>query len=114
MTAQNIYNRYRALFTFKTLTCKFLTKSLELLEIQIPPATVKSTFSENHSAGSVAYIKDRKCLQVKCANETFLEVYKLRVEGKKAMSAMDFNNGFLKKLPKAEMEFHSNKTAVSC
>lgn len=114
MTATDIYNRYRALFTFKALNCKFLTKSLEMLEIKLPPAGLKSPFTVNHHPGTVEYIKERKCLQVKCANETFLEVFKLRVEGKKAMSAMDFNNGFLKKLNKSEIAFHSNKTAVCC
>ncbi|KAI8123012.1 hypothetical protein FF38_11658 [Lucilia cuprina] len=114
MTAQDIYNRHRALYTFKALTCRFQTKSIEILEVKLPPATVKSTFSISSPPGSVEYRRERKCLQVKCAKETFVEIFRLRVEGKKAMNAIDFNNGFLKKLSKSEMEFYCNKTAVSC
>lgn len=114
MTSQDVYNRHRALYSFKVLSSKFLKKSIELLEVNLPPASVKNPFTQESPPGSVEYHKERKCLYVKCANNTFVEVTKVRVEGKKAMSAIDFNNGFLKKLSKTEMEFCCNKTAVSC
>ncbi|XP_065367876.1 methionyl-tRNA formyltransferase, mitochondrial [Calliphora vicina] len=114
MLAQDIYNRHRALFTFKALIAKFQTKSVEILDAKLPPSTLKSPFSMESPHGALEYCKERKCLQVKCAKDTFVEVFLLRIEGKKAMKAIDFNNGFLKKLPKEEMKFHCNKLAVSC
>ncbi|XP_073820420.1 methionyl-tRNA formyltransferase, mitochondrial [Musca autumnalis] len=112
LTALQVYNRYRALYSFKSLTSKFQQKSIELLEITLPPQTPSSVNSSS-SPGSLFYHNKRKCLRVQCANNTFIEVHRLRIEGKKAMSAMDFNNGFLKKLQSNEMEFHYNKV-VCC
>lgn len=114
MSSQDIYTRYRALFTFKVLTSKFNTKSIELLDIRLPPSLLKSPFEEESPPGSVEYHKERKCLHVKCAHNTFVEVFQLRIVGKKVMNAIDFNNGFLKKLPKTKREFYCNKTDIYC
>ena len=114
MSSQDVYNRHRALYSFKVLSSKFLKKSIELLEVNLPHASVRNPFTQESPPGSVEYHKEHKCLYVKCANNTFIEVTKVRVEGRKAMSAIDFNNGFLKKLSKTEMEFYCNKTAVRC
>ncbi|XP_013118630.2 methionyl-tRNA formyltransferase, mitochondrial [Stomoxys calcitrans] len=115
LTAAEVCNRYRALYGFKSLTSKFQMKTIELLELSMPPENSDQHLSKPLPApGFLTYHRERKCLRVQCANNTFVEVHRLRVEGKKAMSAMDFNNGFLKKLQKYEMEFQYNKTAVSC
>lgn len=55
--------------------------------------------------GTVEYIKSRKALCVYCADGKVVEVLKLKVDGKKVMSAVDFNNGFLKKATKNEKLF---------
>ncbi|XP_061400638.1 methionyl-tRNA formyltransferase, mitochondrial [Musca vetustissima] len=108
LTALEVFNRHRALYGFKSLTSKFQQKSIELLEISLPAQT-SATEGSSSSPGSLSYHYKRKCLRVQCANNTFIEVHRLRIEGKKAMSAMDFNNGFLKKLQSSEMEFQYNK-----
>lgn len=115
MTGNEVYNRHRALYSFKTLMAKFQTKSIELLDIRMPSISTNQTFSNIVSSpGSLMYNKERKCLMVQCSNNTFIEVHRLRVEGRKAMTALDFNNGFLKKLQKCEMEFQYNKSAACC
>lgn len=114
LTSLEVYNRYRALYGFKALTSKFQQKSIELLDISLPQEiSAGDSFKSDSSPGSLVYHYKRKCLRVQCANHTFIEVHRLRVEGKKAMSAMDFNNGFLKKLQTSKMEFHYNKV-VCC
>ncbi|XP_075145298.1 methionyl-tRNA formyltransferase, mitochondrial isoform X2 [Haematobia irritans] len=114
LSATEVHNRHRALFGFKSLTSKFQMKTIELLELDLPPPNTVQISNSMSSPGSLIYHKERKCLIVECAKNTFIEVYRLRMEGKKAMSALDFNNGFLKKLQKFEMEFQYNKSAVSC
>lgn len=114
MTAQDVYNRHRALYSFKALSSKFLEKSIELLEVSLPPVSLKTPFTQACAPGSVVYHKERKCLHVKCDNNSFIEITKVRIEGKRAMNAIDFNNGFLKKTCKTKMEFYCNKTAVNC
>lgn len=55
MSAQDIYNRHRALYTFKALITKFQTKSVEILDAKLAPSTLKSPFS----MGSIIYYTDR-------------------------------------------------------
>lgn len=55
--------------------------------------------------GTVEYVKSRKALCVICADGNLVEVLRLKVDGKKVMSAADFNNGFLKKCCKDERLF---------
>ena len=99
MSAKQIYDLYRALYSFKAVTAMWQnTTKIKFIELKLIENDRPSEQIE--SAGSAEYIKSDKFLKVKCADGYHLAVYKLAVEGKKIMTAMDFNNGFIKKLDK--------------
>ncbi|KAH8359949.1 hypothetical protein KR093_009755, partial [Drosophila rubida] len=106
--AMELYDRYRALYGFKTLTTSFLNKQVQLLEVRQPQQwfDLSTSLIPSH----FAFHRARKSLIIGCAQGTMLEITQLRIEGKKPMSAQDFNNGFLKQA--SLLQFHQNKNAV--
>ncbi|KAH8243315.1 hypothetical protein KR032_006484 [Drosophila birchii] len=91
LSASDIYRRHRALYGYKPLTTTFQDKQVQLLEIRIPAVP-----SPIPKPGRFSFQRKQKSLLIGCAQESQLEVLQLRVEGRKIMSAQDFNNGFLK------------------
>lgn len=108
-TSMELFARYRALYGFKNLTTSFLGKAVQLLELK--PLEIQLPTSTLLAPGSFYFHRLRKSLMIGCAQKTQLEVLQLRVEGKKPMSAHDFNNGFLKRAQ--SLQFTQNKL-VNC
>lgn len=92
-TALEIYNLYRALYSFKPLTTRWNNLHVKLIELTLS----KSDVVRIEPPGTVEYIKLDKCIRVFCGNGSSVCVYKLALEGKKTMSAADFYNGFFTK-----------------
>ncbi|KAH8330687.1 hypothetical protein KR067_006420 [Drosophila pandora] len=101
-TAFQIHTRHRALFGYKNLTTSFLEKHVQLLDIRLPDQSLPL-----QKPGNFSYHRKRKSLLIGCAEESQIEVLQLRIEGRKPMSAQDFNNGFLKQL--SSLNFGDNK-----
>ena len=55
--------------------------------------------------GYVEYSWKDKCLKVACSDRKYIRIHQLSISGRKIMSAIDFNNGFLKKIPKENRKF---------
>ncbi|XP_016973760.1 methionyl-tRNA formyltransferase, mitochondrial [Drosophila rhopaloa] len=102
LSAVDIYARYRALYSYRNLTTSFLDKQVQLLELRLPEKQLLI-----QKPGHFSYQKRRKSLLIGCAQESQLEVLQLRIEGKKPMSAQDFNNGFMKQAK--SLNFTDNK-----
>ncbi|XP_034487636.1 methionyl-tRNA formyltransferase, mitochondrial isoform X1 [Drosophila innubila] len=107
-TASELYARYRALYGFKCLTTSFVDKQVQLIEVQQPQQQLAASLTP----GQFTFHRGRKSLMIGCAGGTLLEVTQIRLEGKKPMSAQDFNNGFLKRA--ASLEFTRNKHVACC
>ncbi|KAH8332346.1 hypothetical protein KR074_001454 [Drosophila pseudoananassae] len=101
-TALQIYARHRALFGYKNLTTIFLEKQVQLLDIRLPDKSLPL-----QKPGNFSFHRKRKSLLIGCAEESQIEVLQLRIEGRKPMSAQDFNNGFLKQA--SSLNFEDNK-----
>ncbi|RXG67403.1 hypothetical protein Avbf_10952 [Armadillidium vulgare] len=56
-------------------------------------------------AGQIIYIKQNGVLRVKCLNG-FVDFKSIKVTGKKKMSALDFYNGFMSKVPYTKHYFY--------
>lgn len=96
MTATEIYNLYRSLYSFKPITTHWHSQIVKLLKIELE----KSIPVAGETAalpGQIEYLKDEKCLRICCKDGRFIRIIQLGVEGKKLMSAIEFNNGFVKK-----------------
>lgn len=105
MSAEQIYNLYRAMYSFKPITTRWQQQLVRLIEIR---KDSNKEFRSNKRPGSVEYAKSDKVLKVVCSDRRCIVVTKLGIEGKKIMSAMDFNNGFIKKATAtADHSFHS-------
>lgn len=108
-TSQYICNLYRAVYSFKWLTTDWHRRRVKIKEIDLKMhESGECGSSVVMSPGRVEYDKLNKCLRVYCCDGSFIRVTKLGLEGKKSeMSASDFNNGFLKKVDRAQRYFTS-------
>lgn len=106
MTSKEIYNRYRALYSFLQLNTTWHNSSVKFIEMSINNNQEKVIIGNPfYLPGFVEFSKNEKCLKVLCKDGYYLNISKIKVEGKKVMSAIDFNNGFLKKCPKDQRYF---------
>lgn len=94
MTAEHIYNLYRALFSFMSIQTKWQNVTVKFYEISKLP----KTNHDHQKPGTVEYVKQGKFLKVTCIDGQCIGVHRLGMVGRKEMSASDFNNGFVKKL----------------
>ncbi|XP_016998334.2 methionyl-tRNA formyltransferase, mitochondrial [Drosophila takahashii] len=104
LSAFEIYTRHRALYGYKNLTTSFMDKQVQLLDLRLPEKALIG-----QEPGTFSFQRKRRSLLIGCAQESQLEVLQLRVEGRKPMSAQDFNNGFLKQA--RSLAFTDNKLA---
>lgn len=109
LTAKQIFNRFRALYGFKHLNVRFEGRSIHLMELRLPAEINSSVLPPNCPPGGFIYQRQQQSLLVRCAEQTDLEILMLKIEGKKPMSALQFNNGYLKKLKNTEMLVFANK-----
>lgn len=106
-----VYNLFRSLYSYKELTTQFKNLPVKIVELRLGE---KVDSESVHVPGTVEYVKSRKALCVYCAEQGIVEVLRLKVDGKKVMSAADFNNGFLKKCCKEERLFINVDGVKSC
>lgn len=107
-TAHYICNLYRALYSFKWLTTDWHGRRVKIKEIdlQSTPNVDKASAHVIMSPGRIEYDRSNKCLRVWCSDGSFIRVKKLGLEGKKSeMTALDFSNGFLKKVDRTQRYF---------
>lgn len=102
-TSMEIYNLFRSLYSYKELTTKFKKLNVKLVELKLD----ESLDFPTKSPGTLLYLKHKKSLYVYCADGRVLEILKLKIDGKKVMNALDFNNGFLKKCSEEEKMFNN-------
>lgn len=96
MTALQIYNLYRALYSYKPLVTNWNNHSIKLIDIKLEETSSKDTII---APGTIEYVKRTKQLRVYCSDGRCVIVNKLGIEGKRIMTAMEFTNGYIKKLP---------------
>lgn len=93
MTSLEIYNLYRALYGFKPLSTRFNDISVKLIELKIGPNLTNC----GRNPGSIEIIKNSKFFRVWCKGSGSIDIYKVKPEGKRTMTAAEFVNGFFKK-----------------
>lgn len=104
-TSDQIYNLYRALYSYKMLMTRWHGQSLKLVKLEkVSEGTLPIT-SNHKPPGTVEYLKRDKCLIVTCSDQSLIKIETLVVEGKKTITAIDFNNGFVKKRSLDERKF---------
>ncbi|XP_070503323.1 methionyl-tRNA formyltransferase, mitochondrial [Chironomus tepperi] len=101
MTAMQIFDLYRSLYSFKNLTTTFRNEQVKLLEISRTSSFVQN---EDRIAGQIKFCWKSKKLLVRCVDGLDIEINKLSIS-KKVMTAKDFNNGFLRKRTELENIF---------
>lgn len=104
MTAKEVFNLYRATYSFKNIHTTFNNEPVKLLEIaKLESDQNDVNLTSCQPPGHLFYCKKSKKLLCKCADGKNIEIKQLTL-GKK-MSAADFNNGFLKKIKDDERCF---------
>ncbi|XP_055851369.1 methionyl-tRNA formyltransferase, mitochondrial [Episyrphus balteatus] len=104
MTANEVYNLYRALYGYKPLSTRFKDLNIKLIDIRLGPK-----LNDCHgSSGSIEIIRSEKCFRVRCKDCNSIDVFRVKVEGKRTMTAEEFSNGFLRKCEKSSLVFNKN------
>ncbi|XP_011203567.2 methionyl-tRNA formyltransferase, mitochondrial isoform X2 [Bactrocera dorsalis] len=98
LSAEQLHRRFRALFGFKHLNTRFQNKNIQVIDVKLPAVKELPASLANAECGSFLYDRNKRLLLVRCADNTHLEIHQLRVEGRKIMTATEFNNGFLKQI----------------
>ncbi|XP_017477467.1 PREDICTED: methionyl-tRNA formyltransferase, mitochondrial isoform X2 [Rhagoletis zephyria] len=98
ISAEQLHRRFRALFGYKNLNTIFQNKIVQLIDVQLPLPQKLPDALRNVECGGFYYDRKKRCLLVRCAADSYVEIHQLRIEGKKVMTAQDFNNGFLKQI----------------
>lgn len=104
MTAKDVYNLYRSLYSFKFGTTYWHGEPVKLKELSYDSSLPEE---RQYEPGTIKYSHKLKCLKVFCANGQAIQVFSLGIAKKSKMSARDFNNGFLNKRPESERRFSS-------
>lgn len=98
MTAKEVFNLYRSIHTFKNMHTTFHNEPVKIVEVsKIEKNHQDVNLTHYQPPGHLIFCKKSKKLFVKCADNEIIEIKQLMIGKKKAMSATDFNNGFLKK-----------------
>lgn len=106
MSATEVFNLYRSIYSFKHVTTTFNGESAKLIEIATPDGTQPNPLVMSKLLpGRAVFCKKSKKLLVMCADSNFIEIRQLTIGKKKAMSAADFNNGFLRKCSEPDRGF---------
>lgn len=103
MNALDIYNTYRALFSFKFLVTLWEKEVIKLKYLNIDLSEKLSDLQP----GSVRFSLKKNCLLVTCADKKLIEVYVISTGKKSKMSAKDFYNGFISKKCESEQKFRN-------
>jgi methionyl-tRNA formyltransferase len=96
MSARQIDQLFRSVYTFKPLLTTFNAELVKIYELSADDSEDAET---PRPAGTMEYNKSKNCLLVSCAGRQRVSIFKLSIGKKKAMSAADFYNGFLSKVP---------------
>ncbi|XP_063911518.1 methionyl-tRNA formyltransferase, mitochondrial-like isoform X1 [Zophobas morio] len=97
MTSQEIYNLARALDGIFHVQTTWSGTLVKLINIEKAENDINE--NENSQPGRVHYDKQNKVLRILCCDNQFITVEKVGVVGKKIMTSVDFNNGYIKKEP---------------
>lgn len=97
MSAETIRRRYRALYSLYPLYTTFNDRIVKIHKLELD-LTLDNSRSSPKPPGFVEFIWSNKHLKVHCLNGEYLIVSELAMEGKKIMNAIEFTNGFVKKL----------------
>jgi methionyl-tRNA formyltransferase len=106
MTATEVYNLYRSIYSFKNILTSFNNEVVKIIELTKFDMNQLHDEIADFQPGAAVFCKKSKKLLVMCADHNFVEITQLSINvKKKVMSAADFNNGFLKKCREAERKF---------
>ncbi|KAJ8922037.1 hypothetical protein NQ315_008677 [Exocentrus adspersus] len=109
MTSREVYNRERALTSLFPLTTSWHGIPVKLIGVtDFSEIGVSDVDGALLKPGFVKYDRERKVLMVVCANRTWVGVGKVGVYGRKAMRAVDFDNGYIKKVAVHNRYFNSS------
>jgi methionyl-tRNA formyltransferase len=103
MDAREVFDLYRALYSYKHVLSTFKNEPVKLLEVKISSDSEQQ--QQQQHAGLIIFCRKSKKLLVQCKDGGgCIEISKLLI-GKKVMTPADFNNGFLRNIKEAERKF---------
>lgn len=102
MTALEIYDLYRALYSYKHVSTTFNCEPVKFIEVKL--AYDDQLQSDVVVVGRIKFCRKSKKLFARAVDGNYVEIVKLLV-GKKVMTAIDFNNGFIKNVSELERKF---------
>lgn len=102
MTAKQVYDLYRSLYSFKSPTTLWNKDVVKLKDMRLCRSDNSCEFSV---PGKIRYSWKQRIMTVACADNKEIEILKIGIGQKSGMSATDFNNGFVKNVNESERKF---------
>lgn len=97
MTAQQVYNLYRAIYGLYPLSTKFRDKRIKLFDAYLDLS--EENVNNQNFVGTLDFCDKRLSLRVLCADKKYIYFKSMRIVGKRRISALDFYNGYIKNMP---------------
>lgn len=94
MTATQVYNLYRALYSLYPLTTTFRGKPMKLFNAFL--IKNQKPEYEKKPIGSLEYCKKTDAIRILCKDNKYIYFKSLRILGKREITALDFYNGYIK------------------
>lgn len=98
MTSRHICNLYRALYSFKSLETQWQKRKLKIIELEIVDESSNEVASHEKRPGTIEYDKQFKCIRAYCIDGRCIRINRVKIEGKREMTAEEFSNGFMKNM----------------
>lgn len=96
MTAVEVYNLFRAIYSLYPLTTTFKNKQMKLFDAFIQDDKVDHS---DKPVGTLEYSEEANAVRILCKDRRYIYFKSLRIVGKRQISALDFYNGYIKNVP---------------
>uniref|UniRef100_A0A8D8MME1 Methionyl-tRNA formyltransferase, mitochondrial n=1 Tax=Culex pipiens TaxID=7175 RepID=A0A8D8MME1_CULPI len=103
MSAREVYDRFRALYSYKPLTTRLGAELVKVFRVSCDGEVGGG--EEDFVPGEIRFCRKSKRLRVRCGDGKMVCVEQLSIGGKKVMSGQEFYNGFLSKLDPVQRVF---------
>lgn len=94
MSAEDVYNLYRAVYGIYSLTTTFRNKQMKLFQCFLH--NTDDIIKDVKPIGFIEYCHTTDAIRVLCKDRKYVYFKSLRIVGKREISALDFYNGYIK------------------
>ncbi|KAJ8733270.1 hypothetical protein PYW08_001568 [Mythimna loreyi] len=101
MTAVEVYNLFRAIYSLYSLTTTFKDKQMKLFDAFLHDDKIDHS---DKPVGTLEFNAETNAIRILCKDRRYIYFKSVRIVGKRQISALDFYNGYIKNVPLEKRE----------